>query len=526
MWEWDKIRKWQSKVLFIMGNCQANQATLEPPHDPRIIHTESTLARKGVCCICLDEEMVRSHLTAENNEHFNLAPCSHMFCQECFQQYVEVSVKSMKSEIACPRPDCTYKLSHNDVRNNTSHEVYQKYVETNSVSHVDRFLENDPKMLEYMGVNKEIEKYKQALKAHKDACKMFQLKQAETEQMRKGVKNERVFGHGTRVRATYLTTNPNSTRYVATVIEVNSDMLSLSYDDGDFWGACPKSCAAFLNHDRAAKQESRAEPLPLSHFLKEFKVGITESGLPLLDEDEIVRGKRVMAGWTSGASMYTGTISSVNRLNRTAAISYDDGDFWDSCPFNRIMDTTTLSIKCCPTCCIIIHKSEGCDSMRCVCGQSFYWNSTPVIPRSLLDKILEKEQEQQEDQEEQDKKLPALMDEDLPPPLVTPPPSDTPPPPSSTPPPLRPPSLRPPFLRTSDTEDLLDSRFDEVEHVDSVSPTSLSHPSPSPPLASPKKKHKVEDSRRPFESWLSGMLMSALNMNQRESEGSDRMVQI
>ena len=30
-------------------------------------------------------------------------------------------------------------------------------------------------------------------------------------------------------------------------------------------------------------------------------------------------------------------------------------------------------LRVCPRCCVIIQRSEGCDSMRCTCGADFNW---------------------------------------------------------------------------------------------------------------------------------------------------------
>lgn len=286
-----------------------------------------------------------------------------------------------------------------------------------NTSHLDRFLKNDTKMLEYLGAKEELERYKQALKAHAEALLEFNEEEKQKKKgwmkSKKDGKRENSFTHGTRVRATYLTSNKASYKYIGTVVEVHGDKtLSISYDDGDFWGQCPFDCA-FLLDEKSSVLPKRSAP-QLSRFLQQFKVGLKPVEVQALIESEIFTGKRVMAGWRVGVSKYAGVIRSVNKRKKTVEMSYDDGDYWDSCPWSTLSEIEAIACKCCPSCFILIHKAEGCDSMRCVCGKPFSWNNTPVIPTTLLDAMLEREKEDcpaLEDEGFMDARCPDLEDD-------------------------------------------------------------------------------------------------------------------
>jgi hypothetical protein len=222
---------------------------------------------------------------------------------------------SLKSDIFCPDPGCKYPLSHMDVQNNTTRTVYDKYLEMKSISHLDRFLKNDPKMLKFLGMKEEMGRYKEALKAHAEAVHEWETKEKQAiEPHQPPPPKQSKFVHGTRVRATYLTTNVSSFKYVGTVVEVHANStMSISYDDGDFWGECPFNCAQ-LHVDNKSPDVHLPKP-SLDKFMREFKVGFSDTQhIPL---GEIFKKMRVMAGWRHGSSLYAGTIRSVNKKNRT-----------------------------------------------------------------------------------------------------------------------------------------------------------------------------------------------------------------
>jgi hypothetical protein len=83
-------------------------------------------------------------------------------------------------------------------------------------------------------------------------------------------------------------------------------------------------------------------------------------------------------------------VQKVDRKRKVCSVQYDDGDFWDAVPFSTIEDSSNMSnIKCCPQCCVIICKSDGCDAMQCTCGRSFDWQAIPKVPKKVVDGLVE-----------------------------------------------------------------------------------------------------------------------------------------
>ena len=163
----------------------------------------------------------------------------------------------------------------------------------------------------------ELGRYKEAVNALAQAVRVWEADRKAPSAAPKPPQQPK-FSHGTVVRATYLTNNVNSHKYIGTVVEVHANStMSISYHDGDFWGECPFNCAILDVPQATLSQAQKSSPPPLETFLKEFHVGNTVSDVQRIPDDEIHKGKIVMAGWKHGSQLYAGTIKSVNKKMRT-----------------------------------------------------------------------------------------------------------------------------------------------------------------------------------------------------------------
>eukprot|EP00565_Helicotheca_tamesis_P001157 CAMPEP_0185723404 /NCGR_PEP_ID=MMETSP1171-20130828/261_1 /TAXON_ID=374046 /ORGANISM="Helicotheca tamensis, Strain CCMP826" /LENGTH=399 /DNA_ID=CAMNT_0028391103 /DNA_START=36 /DNA_END=1235 /DNA_ORIENTATION=+ len=326
---------------------------------------------KGFCPICFEEKQLPCFYNPESNENFQITPCNHRFCKECFSTHVNTVINSGAWQVRCPGETCSYVLSAKDVKSILPQPKYEEWEAARNKSYYERFMSNDQEMRDALKVDKlvaiEIKKRKKVeeAKIHAGEAKAVKIDGLELK-------------HGVRVSATYMSTR--GLMYNGTILEVDvhSGTASIAYDDGDFWGFAPLTSIQIL---------PRLHHMNTERISQEYEDAFDE--LEPLEEHDIFVGKRVTARLRDG-SFYPGVITSVNKKRKTAAIDYDDGDEWDSCPFQLIREDQS-SIKCCPQCAVIIHKYDGCDSMTCLCGENFNWTNCRTIPSKLLDELVERE---------------------------------------------------------------------------------------------------------------------------------------
>ncbi|GMI13315.1 hypothetical protein TrLO_g7931 [Triparma laevis f. longispina] len=370
-----------------MGNCQnssANNGNTNGLYDESRPPADVT----DYCPICLEKRTLTFQYTPESNEHFISTPCTHRFCPKCLAQYVGFKCSSTAEwEIKCPIPECAYKLSNLDVRRLTSQENHRMWSERRNGSHLNRFLQNDPTMLRLMNVKTEITWFRE-----REAERVFEEKERNSKSLKEGLYNKS-FQHGTRVTATYLSNVGR--RYQGTIVEINNNLASIAYDDGDFWGTCPISVLRYIEDDGdddVARVSGDRENRRLAEMARRRREIQINSRLKI---EDVTIGLRVHAGWKSGNEFYAGTVRSVDKKNKTVEINYNDGDYWNACPIARVRDLSSQTeTKCCPQCYVIIQKAEGCDSMMCVCGCYFGWNGLQPVSDEVLRELVKKEDEE------------------------------------------------------------------------------------------------------------------------------------
>jgi len=392
-----------------MGQCTSDQSTPNADADSRWTPEFSPKASSNTCPVCLEVKPLSFQYTPEQSEHYVTRPCTHMFCEECLPMYVNMTIESLKHDVKCPMPQCSYVLNQTDVSILATGENYERWMENKKGNHLERFLKNDPEILEMMNVERELTWYEERVAEEKEwKAKEEERKAKDAQELEKWKKVDKGFEvvHGARITATYLSNTGR--RYPGTVVEVYEDadrgrgqLVAIQYDDGDFWGECPIANVQELNagDDRNPRARATPQPPPFNHFRRR----LTQLDRLKLEDKDIVQGMRVSAGWKTGTVWYPGTVRSTNAKARTAAIQYDDGDFWDAVPFSRIRDLKNEgSAKCCPKCYVVIVKSDGCDSMQCVCGNHFGWNGIAPVPDEILGALYEKREKEREEKRRKD----------------------------------------------------------------------------------------------------------------------------
>uniref|UniRef100_A0A7S2DWQ6 RING-type domain-containing protein n=1 Tax=Helicotheca tamesis TaxID=374047 RepID=A0A7S2DWQ6_9STRA len=324
----------------------------------------------GSCPICFEEKQLSCFYNPESNENFQITPCNHRFCKECFSTHVNTVIDSGTWQVRCPGESCSYVLSAKDVKSILPQPKYEEWKAARNKSYYERFMSNDQEMRDALKVDKLVSKEVKKRKRAEEAKVYWKEKRLKLDDATRG--------HVVRVKATYM--GSSGPRYNGTVLEVDdqNETASIAYDDGDFWGFAPLTSIQIL---------PRLHHMNTERISQEYEDAFDE--LEPLEEHDIFVGKRVTARLRDG-SFYPGVITSVNKKRKTAAIDYDDGDEWDSCPFQLIREDQS-SIKCCPQCAVIIHKYDGCDSMTCLCGENFNWTNCRTIPSKLLDELVERE---------------------------------------------------------------------------------------------------------------------------------------
>jgi len=353
---------------------------------------------KGFCPICFEEKEMSFFYHHESTENFQIKPCGHRFCEDCFSKHVTTVVDSGAWQVRCPGESCKYTLSARDVENILSADKYEKWQATRNTSFRERFMMNDKEMRDALKVDKRVETEVKRREKRKRLQK--DMEAAEAMMLRENTKKKkfhfRHFRHGVRVNVALMSAH-GPRQKTGTILEVNESSMTASiiYDDGEFWGFAP------LTYIHVLPQNETSQLPHDMPFLTNGGEALLEE--EVLEEEEIVEGRRVTAGWING-DVYPGVIASVNRKEKTATINYDDGDVWDKCPFHKIREEQS-SLKCCPQCVVIIYKYDGCDSMTCLCGENFDWKTCCTIPPKLMDELVEVEVNKRENEAKTDMKI-------------------------------------------------------------------------------------------------------------------------
>ena len=69
-------------------------------------------------------------------------PCKHLFCVDCFEQYLTITIESGTTSISCPGASengpCTEPILQHQLRNHTSNDLFERYLRLESQRAVDQ----------------------------------------------------------------------------------------------------------------------------------------------------------------------------------------------------------------------------------------------------------------------------------------------------------------------------------------------------------------------------------------------------